>query len=267
MATQMLPFSPDVPNKTRVKPTPQLDFSEKEMVERLLYRDAHLLIFNKPAGIAVHIGANAPVSIEQFFGHLQFGLPKPPVLAHRLDRETSGCLVLGRHRQATVKLGELFQHNKVQKTYHALVVGTPETPEGIINRPILKSGQGSRWRITLDDAGQPAVTEYRVLAKGEGASLLELKPHTGRTHQLRVHCAYGLGCAIIGDPFYGAKEGVFSNREANLMLHASEVQIPYDTKKAVIHAVALLPEHFIAMAEYAAVNITPLQQPSAPHTA
>jgi len=258
MATQMLPFSPDDTNKNRVKPPPKLAFSETDMLERLLYRDAHLLVFNKPAGIAVHIGANATVSIEQFFGHLRFGLPKPPVLGHRLDRETSGCLVLGRHKQATAKLGELFKRSVVQKTYHALVVGKPEVSEGVIDRPILKSGQGSRWRITLDAAGQPATTGYRVIAEGEGVSLLELQPKTGRTHQLRVHCAYALQCPVIGDPFYGEKEGRFAHRESNLMLHATNVVIPYDAKKPAVSATAPLPEHIRVMAELCGVDITQL---------
>jgi RluA family pseudouridine synthase len=249
----MLPLHTDI----SLKNPPLLSVSEAEMLARLLHRDAHFLVINKPPGIAVHIGANATVSIEQFFKYLQFGLPKPPVLAHRLDRETSGCLVLGRHRQATARLGELFKRNQIEKTYLALVHGAPEAEFGVIDRPILKSGQGSRWRITLDDAGQPAITEYKLLARAQNASLLELHPKTGRTHQLRVHCAFALGCPIIGDPFYGPTTGMYTASNTSLMLHAARILIPYTQGKPALDVRAPLPPHILALAEILALPINP----------
>lgn len=215
--------------------------TEEEILARVLYRDACVLVLNKPAGIAVHVTGHDKIALDASFGHLQFGLPKPPALAHRLDRGTSGCLVLGRHRQALIKLGKLFEKQKVDKIYLAVVVGTPSEPEGVINRPILKSGEGSKWKMSLDDAGQPAVTHYTLRATNGTLSLLELSPKTGRTHQLRLHCAFALGCPVVGDPFYGPMEGEYSTAMLPMMLHAERVMIPYQQSKP-IHVEAPLPD-------------------------
>lgn len=226
----------------RVKPVEHLD--EKHMEDLLLYRDGSVLVLNKPSGIAVHKGAHKGADIESFFHHLQFGLPRIPALAHRLDRETSGCLVLGRHAQAIKRLGHVFSSNQVKKTYLALVVGAPEKDEGVLNSPILKTGSGSRWRIELHPEGQHALTHFKVLQRGE-VSLLELMPHTGRTHQLRVHCA-GAGFPIVGDPFYGVKSGQLSAENASTMLHAASIAIPFYDKKPAIEVSAPLPNHVAA---------------------
>lgn len=206
------------------------------MQARLLYRDASLLILDKPAGIAVHVTGHDTVALDQAFDALRFGLPRPPALAHRLDRETSGCLVLGRHRQALEALGKMFAAQQVEKTYLAIVTGTPPRDTGIIDTPILKTGEGSKWRMVLDAAGQEAVTHYRVLG-GDGAqSLLELTPRTGRTHQLRLHCM-GLGCPVVGDKFYG------TDQSQPLQLHAWRIAIPYYKNKSPVTAEAPIPEH------------------------
>lgn len=222
--------------------------SEAAMVGSLLFRDASVLVLNKPAGIAVHKGAHAGADIEAFFPHIQFGLPRVPALAHRLDRETSGCLVLGRHAQALKRLGHCFSSNQAEKTYLALVVGAPKDDAGVMDAPILKTGQGARWRIVLDASGQEAITHYEVLQRGE-VSLLKLTPKTGRTHQLRVHCA-GAGFPIVGDPFYGVKEGDLSAKNASTMLHAASIAIPYYDKKPPIAATAPLPAHMLALMEH-----------------
>jgi RluA family pseudouridine synthase len=219
---------------------------ESEILDRLLYRDAMMLVLDKPAGIAVHITGHDKIALDASFGFLQFGLPNPPQLAHRLDRDTSGCLVLGRHRQALIKLGKLFEQQKVAKTYLAVVVGAPPEKQGVIDRPILKSGQGSKWKITLDEAGQPAVTEYRVLQSAGGLSVVEFFPKTGRTHQIRVHAAFGIGCPIVGDPFYGPKEGEFSAKAQPMMLHAQRIAVPLYASKEPITVEAPLPAHFSA---------------------
>ncbi len=221
--------------------------SAAEMEASLLFRDASVLILNKPAGIAVHKGAHGGPDIEAFFPHLQFGLPRVPALAHRLDRETSGCLVLGRHAQALKRLGHCFSSNQTGKTYLALTVGAPKEDSCVLDTPILKTGHGSRWRIVLDAKGQEAITHVEVLHRGE-VSLLKLAPKTGRTHQLRVHCA-GAGYPIVGDPFYGVKEGALSAANASTMLHASHIRIPYYDKKPAIEATAPLPAHMLALME------------------
>jgi len=221
--------------------------TEEEINAALLYRDAMILVLNKPAGIAVHITGHDVIALDQSFAHLQFGLPKPPALAHRLDRGTSGCLVLGRHRQALIQLGKLFEKQRVNKTYRAICLGVPAEPSGIIDRAILKSGVGSKWKMSLDDAGQAAITEYRVLKTNGTLSEIEFSPKTGRTHQIRLHAAFALGCPVVGDPFYGPTEGEFSASVVPMMLHAETVEIPLQSSKAPIKVTAPLPEAMLAM--------------------
>ncbi len=221
--------------------------TEAEINACLLYRDALILVLNKPAGIAVHVTGHDKIALDQSFHHLQFGLPKKPELAHRLDRGTSGCLVLGRHRQALIKLGKLFENQRVNKTYRAICVGVPAEAQGVINRPILKSGAGSKWKMSLDEAGQEAVTEYRVLNSNGTLSEIEFSPKTGRTHQIRLHAAFALGCPVIGDPFYGPSEGEFSASAVLMMLHAETVEIPLQATKSPIKVTAPLPDAMRAM--------------------
>lgn len=211
--------------------------SKEEIEARLLYRDACLLVLDKPAGIAVHVTAHDKVALDAAFYHLQFGLPRPPALAHRLDRGTSGCLVLGRHRKALDRLGKMFKNQKISKTYLAVVRGVPAQAEGTVSAAILKSGEGSKWKLSLDPAGQEAVTDYRVLSSADGMSVLELRPHTGRTHQIRLHCAFALHTPIIGDPFYAEP----SNQPMHL--HAQKISIPYYHNKPPIAVEAPVPPH------------------------
>src|SRR5690242_8676548 len=166
----------------------------EQMVSRLLYRDGLMLVIDKPAGFAVHRGPKGGESLEDHFDALRFGLPRRPALAHRLDRETSGCLVLGRHRKALAQLGRLFKSGAVEKTYWAVVEGSPEAEEGVIELPLGRLDASRGWWMKPDPKGQPAVTKWRVLGRspalsGQASSLswLALEPVTGRTHQLRVH--------------------------------------------------------------------------------
>jgi tRNA pseudouridine32 synthase / 23S rRNA pseudouridine746 synthase len=221
--------------------------TEAEINACLLYRDALILVLNKPAGIAVHVTGHDKIALDQSFHHLQFGLPKKPELAHRLDRGTSGCLVLGRHRQALIKLGKLFENQRVNKTYRAICVGVPAQESGTITKAILKSGAGSKWKMSLDDAGQEAVTEYRVLNTNGTISEIEFSPKTGRTHQIRLHAAFALGCPVVGDPFYGPTEGEFSANAVPMMLHAETVEIPLQATKSPIKVTAPLPDVMRAM--------------------
>jgi len=193
----------------------------KEILARVLYRDALMLVLDKPAGIPVHAGPGGGPNLEHFFDALRFGLPRPPALAHRLDRDTSGCLVLGRHRKALAKLGRLFASGRIEKTYWAIVEGAPAQDEGRIDLALRKRSLDKRsWRMEPHASGQPALTEWRVLARGQGRAWLELHPRTGRTHQIRVHCAT-IGCPLVGDAVYGnARPG-----EA-LLLHSRAVTVP-----------------------------------------
>lgn len=198
-----------------------------------------MLVLNKPGGVAVHPGRGKGENLQPFFEHLRFGLPQDPALAHRLDAATSGCLVLGRHRQALKRLGDLFAGGRITKTYWAIVEGRPPQDEGIIDLPLAKqSTHKANWWMKVDESGQSALTHYRVREVQGGRTWLELMPQTGRTHQLRVHCA-AIGCPIVGDRIYGHG----SAGEA-LKLHARSLEIPLYPKKEPVHVEADVPEGF-----------------------
>ena len=282
---------------------PPEDITAEEMVSRLLYRDGLMLVVDKPAGIAVHRGPKGGASLEDYFGALRFGLPRAPALAHRLDHDTSGCLVLGRHRKALAQLGKLFKSGAIGKTYWAVVEGGPDDDEGQIALPLGRLDVGRGWWMKHDPAGQAAVTKWKVLgrsysppppgprlrapecklvAEGPGigvdrsdasgnASLdlatplpprfarrpppqggrqdngedqltwLALEPLTGRTHQLRVHCA-AMGWPILGDAIYGTASRKDGPKDASMLhLHAREVVVPLYKNRAPIRVVAPIP--------------------------
>ncbi len=161
----------------------------EETRARLLYRDGLMLVLDKPAGVAVHRGPKGGASLEDDFDALRFGLPRKPALAHRLDRDTAGCLVLGRHHKALERLGLLFKQGKIAKTYWAVVVGAPEAESGAIDLALGRLDDKRGWWMKVDPKGQPALTLWRVRGRGawRGARIawLELEPRTGRTHQLQ----------------------------------------------------------------------------------
>lgn len=211
----------------------------------VLYRDGLMLVVHKPAGIAVHAGPSGGPSLEDTFQDLRFGLPKRPALAHRLDRDTSGCLVLGRHPKALRRLGKLFSENRVKKTYWAVVRGQPAEPTGTISFPLKKvSTKEKGWRMVVDADGQTAISRYRVLELGkDGTCLMALSPQTGRTHQLRVHCAQS-GFPILGDPWYGTPEDRAAGSNLRLHLHARSIELPLYPKKEPILITARPPPSF-----------------------
>ncbi|UEM06526.1 RNA pseudouridine synthase [Skermanella rosea] len=212
----------------------------EELRARVLHLDHDVLILDKPAGLLVHPGPRGQGSLGDFLPDLWFEMARPPALAHRLDRDTSGCLVLGRHQKALMKLGRLFARGLVGKTYWAVVRGRPPADRGRIDLPLLKVlPETGGWRIRPDPAGLPAVTEYRVIGVAPGMSWLELNPLTGRTHQLRIHCA-SLGTPILGDPFYGAEAECCAGP---LRLLARSVTLPLHPGVPPISAVAPPPAH------------------------
>ena len=225
-------------NETEVLPSL---LSDEAMAARLLYRDGLMLVLDKPQGIAVHRGGGGGPSLETFFGGLRFGLPRDPALAHRLDRDTSGCLVLGRHHKALEKLGLLFKQGKISKTYWAVVDGVPEADEGLIDLPLGRLDASRGWWMKVDPLGQASRTRYTVLGRAEGRAFLALEPLTGRTHQLRVHCA-ALGWPILGDPIYGT--GTLS--APSLHLHARSISVPLYKNKDAIAVEAPVPAHMTA---------------------
>lgn len=214
------------------------------LLDRLLYRDGLMLVIDKPAGLPVHAGPKGGESLEDYFDALRFGLPRPPALAHRLDRDTTGCLVLGRHPKALRKLGKLFSQNLVEKTYWAVCRGAPEKPSGTINAALKKQTDKTGWRMIIADDGQAAVTTYRTLGVKDGLSWIEAKPKTGRTHQIRVHLA-STGCSILGDPQYGDLSP--QDRARPMMLHARRIVLPLSANKPPVIVEAAPPPEMTAL--------------------
>jgi tRNA pseudouridine32 synthase/23S rRNA pseudouridine746 synthase len=212
----------------------------EEIVSRVLYRDGLLLVIDKPAGVAVHRGPKGGASLEDDFAALRYGLPRAPALAHRLDRETSGCLVLGRHRKALAELGRLFKAGRIGKTYWAVVEGGPDEDEGRIDLPLGRLDATRGWWMKADAKGQPATTTWRVLGRSAGQlTWLALEPLTGRTHQLRVHCA-AMGWPIVGDAIYGSAP---RSGGPGLQLHSREIVVPLYKNRAAIRVTAPVPAH------------------------
>ncbi|MFW5679479.1 MAG: RluA family pseudouridine synthase [Pseudomonadota bacterium] len=214
--------------------------SEAALRARVLHLDPWVIVIDKPAGLPVHAGPTSPDHLERYLHALAYGYAGPPQLAHRLDRDTSGCLALGRHRRALKRLGALFEAGRVAKTYWAVVDGVPEAAEGLIDQPILKVSDRRGWRMVADPAGRTALTRYRVLASDGQRSWIAFEPRTGRTHQLRVHAALS-GWPIVGDGFYAEGEA----REGPLMLHARSLTLPLDPASPIF-AEAPPPPHLEA---------------------
>lgn len=217
----------------------------EDIISRVLYRDALMLVIDKPFGMPVHAGPRSAVMggpvLERLFPQLQFGLPKPPALAHRLDRDTSGCLILGRHRQALAKLTELFKAGRIDKAYWAIVENGPAQDEGEIDLPLGRKDATRGWWMKVDEAGLPSLTRWRVLGRGDVMTWLELVPVTGRTHQLRVHCE-AAGFAIIGDPIYGSGPRFGG---PGLQLYARHVTVPLHHNKPPVTVEAPPPDHML----------------------
>ncbi len=211
------------------------------MESRLLYRDGLMLVINKPAGLSVHRGPKGGASIEDYFDHLRFGLPRTPALAHRLDKETSGCLVLGRHRKALAQLGKLFKNGVIGKTYWAVTEGGPDDATGTIDLPLGRLDDTRGWWMKHDPEGKPSVSRWTVLGRSSDSKLtwLALEPHTGRTHQLRVHCAE-MGWPILGDGIYGTAPRFGG---PGLQLHAREIVVPLYKNRDPIRVAAPVAPH------------------------
>ncbi len=199
-----------------------------------LFQDARFVILNKPAGMPVHPGPRGGTSVEDFFPALS-RRRDGPWLAHRLDADTAGCLVVALRKAALLEAQAAFANGSVAKTYWAVVRGLPAQKTGTIDAPLLKRTTKVGWRMVVDPAGQSAVSDYAVLGHTGGIAWLEVRPRTGRTHQVRAHCA-ALGCPILGDPIYGAGDGP-------LHLLARAIALPLAPPVA---ATAPVPDHMRA---------------------
>jgi tRNA pseudouridine32 synthase/23S rRNA pseudouridine746 synthase len=225
--------------------------------DRVLFIDAEAIVLDKPAGLAVHPGPSTRHSLEDRLGELRFGFARAPAPVHRLDRDTSGCLLLARNPKAHKRFARAFEAGEAAKVYVAVLDGVPKTDAGTVDLPLAKrSSREQGWRIVADPAGKPAVTDWRVLARASGRALVRFAPRTGRTHQIRVHAASGLGLPISGDPVYGhpspglpraggrlngGGEGIAGGA---MLLHALALEVPRPPKPAV-SARAPLPASFV----------------------
>ena len=206
--------------------------------DRVLFIDGEALVIDKPAGLPVDRPRDRSESLEDLLGELTFGFQRLPLPVHRLDRDTSGCLLLARNPKAMKRFGQAFEAGTIEKRYLAILDGVPEGETGTIDLPLAKrSTAETGWRMHADPVGKPAVTRWELIEVRDGRAMVAFYPETGRTHQIRVHAADGLGVPILGDPVYG-------RRGPAVMLHAAALTIPREGKPP-IEAEAPIPVRFL----------------------
>ena len=230
------------PKKARPQLTPeQMEFAESMVI----HRDAQAMVINKPPGLATQGGTKTHDHVDQLLDGLYFDLDTRPKLVHRLDKDTSGALVLARTARAAAYFSKSFSGRTARKTYWAIIMGVPSIEDGFIDLPLGKQPGTGGEKMQVDEAeGQPARTRYRVIDRaGNRAAWVELQPHTGRTHQLRVHMA-AIGHPIVGDGKYGLAEAFLSGSISRKMhLHSRRIRIDHpDGGK--LDVTADLPTHF-----------------------
>jgi tRNA pseudouridine32 synthase/23S rRNA pseudouridine746 synthase len=214
------------------------------LADHILFIDAEAIVLDKPAGLPVDRPRDGAYSVEDALESLRFGFQREPHTVHRLDRDTTGCLLLARNPKAHKRFAAAFEEGLPQKVYVAVLDGVPDVASGTVNLALGKrSTRAEGWRMVADPKGKPAVTDWRLLGAEDGRALVEFRPQTGRTHQLRVHAADGLGLPIVGDPVYG-------HGGEPMLLHAARLTLPRDPKPAIV-AEAPLPESFARWAHHA----------------
>ncbi|MDX2145583.1 MAG: RluA family pseudouridine synthase [Rhodospirillaceae bacterium] len=243
---------PPLPDSDAVKskPAKRMGMSEKDeaFVQSLvIYKDDDMIAINKPAGLAVQGGTKTSRHLDGMLDALQFGAAERPRLVHRLDRDTSGVLLLARSAKSASRLAKAFQEAEMHKVYWALVHNRPQYPAGTVDAALMKSGPTGEERMTWDDeGGRDAVTDYMTAGSAaDKFTWLVLLPRTGRTHQIRAHCAI-MNTPIVGDTKYGAPhmrdEGELKGLGQQLCLHARSLTVPGPGRKSVTIK-APLPQH------------------------
>ena len=210
----------------------------------ILYEDGEALVIDKPAGLPVDRPRRGGPSLEDHLDELKLGFMRRPVAVHRLDTDTSGCLLLARNPKALKRFNAAFEARAVEKIYYGIVAGLLELDEGTIDLALAKISSAEKgWRMIAAKKGKPSLSHWkkRAVLPG-GLTLVEFRPETGRTHQLRVHAELGLGKALLGDPVYGHKDA----RAPRTMLHAARLTV-HRPGKTSIEASAPFPEDFAAL--------------------
>ena len=226
----------------------------------VLFEDAEALVIDKPAGLPIDRPRAGGVSLDDHLDALRFGFQRAPAAVHRLDQDTSGCLLLARNAKAHKRYAAAFEARQVEKVYLGVVAANVAEDAGTIALNLSKISSAEKgWRMIPARAGKPAVTHWRVVDRREGPggnpiTLVEFRPETGRTHQIRVHAQAGLGAALLGDPIYGTGEGA-----ARTMLHAAALTVPREGKAPIV-AAAPLPADFRALGF---AHQTPAEEPPA----
>ena len=227
---------------------PPMDEADVDMVQSaVIYRDGDMIALNKPPGLPVQGGSRVARHLDAMLDALRFDAADAPRLVHRLDRDTSGVLLLARHAAAARELTALFRNRQLQKLYWALVVGVPKPTQGRIDAPLAKRQVGAGERvIATAEGGQRAITDYALIeTAGRRLSWLALMPRTGRTHQLRAHTASVFGHPVVGDGKYGGEAAFPAGFEPHLHLHARALALPRPGGKALV-LTAPLPPHMAA---------------------
>jgi 23S rRNA pseudouridine955/2504/2580 synthase len=239
---------PATEHVSRPKPPVVRASDVEDLRSRVLYRDDDMIVLDKPTGLAVQGGSGTHRHLDAMLDALRFGADEKPRLVHRLDRDTSGVLVLARHRSAAQAITQAFRARTTRKIYLAVTVGVPRPRRGRIDLALGKAGGRGREKMVgnTDDA-RNAVTLYAVIdSAAPRAALVALMPLTGRTHQLRAHMA-AIGTPILGDGKYGGRESFVAGvgLQKRLHLHASRLTIPKPSG-GLLTVEAPLPEHMVA---------------------
>jgi tRNA pseudouridine32 synthase/23S rRNA pseudouridine746 synthase len=207
----------------------------------ILFEDGEALVIDKPGGLPIERPRAGGPSLEDHLGDLRLGFQRPPVPVHRIDTDTSGCLLLARNPKALKRFAAAFEARQVGKRYLGILAGVPQSAEGTIELALTKISSAEKgWRMIPARKGKPSVTHWRVMAERGGRALVEFRPETGRTHQIRVHAASGIGVPLLGDPVYGDGGG------PRTMLHASALEVPREGKPPIVGH-APLPADFAAL--------------------
>lgn len=208
----------------------------------ILFEDAEALVIDKPGGLPIETPRKGGAALSDHLDTLKLGFHNAPLPVHRLDTDTSGCLLLARNAKALKRFAKAFEEKVVQKRYLGILAGIPGETEGTIELALAKISSAQKgWRMIPARKGKPSVTHWRLLAHHDGLALVEFQPETGRTHQIRVHAASGIGVPLLGDPVYGSAKGA-----KRTMLHAAGLDVPRSGKPPIA-AAAPLPGDFMAL--------------------